>query len=99
MPTSVTWNETTMDIAGSKMHLTRGGSGRPLLILHGTSDTNVPYLQSIRLLDELLRHGKGGLVSFMTYPGEFHYYASEHVLRDVWHRVADFFDTHLKGRA
>jgi dipeptidyl aminopeptidase/acylaminoacyl peptidase len=70
---------------------------RPLLVLHGTADTNVPYLQSVRLVDELLKKGKGGLLSFMTYPGEFHYYASEHVLRDVWHRVESFFDAHLKA--
>jgi dipeptidyl aminopeptidase/acylaminoacyl peptidase len=72
---------------------------RPLLVLHGTSDVNVPYLHSVRLIDELLKKGKGGLVSFMTYPGEFHYFTREHVLRDAWHRVEDFFDEHLKGTA
>jgi dipeptidyl aminopeptidase/acylaminoacyl peptidase len=70
---------------------------RPLLVLHGTSDVNVPYLHSVRLIDELLKKGKGGLVSFMTYPGEFHYFTREHVLRDAWNRVEDFFDEHLKG--
>ena len=69
---------------------------RPLLVLHGTSDVNVPYLHSVRLIDELLKKGKGDLVSFMTYPGEFHYFTREHVLRDAWHRVEDFFDEHLK---
>jgi len=68
---------------------------RPLLILHGTSDVNVPYLHSVRLIDELLKKGKGGLVSFMTYPGEFHYFTREHVLRDAWHRVEAFFDANL----
>ncbi len=72
---------------------------RPLLVLHGTSDVNVPYLHSVRLIDELLKKGKGDLVSFMTYPGEFHYFTREHVLRDAWHRVEDFFDANLKGRA
>ncbi len=62
---------------------------RPLLVLHGTSDVNVPYLHSVRLIDELLKKGKGGLISFMTYPGEFHYFTREHVLRDAWHRVDD----------
>jgi dipeptidyl aminopeptidase/acylaminoacyl peptidase len=69
---------------------------RPLLILHGTADVNVPYLHSVRLLDELMKKGKGGLVSFMTYPGEFHYFTREHVLRDAWHRVEEFFDRNLK---
>ena len=70
---------------------------RPLLVLHGTSDVNVPYLHSVRLIDELLKKGKGDLVSFMSYPGEFHYFTREHVLRDAWHRVEDFFDANLKG--
>jgi dipeptidyl aminopeptidase/acylaminoacyl peptidase len=69
---------------------------RPLLVLHGTSDVNVPYLHSVRLIDELLKKGKGDLVSFMTYPGEFHYFTREHVLRDAWHRVDDFFSANLK---
>ena len=72
---------------------------RPLLVLHGTSDVNVPYLHSVRLIDELMKVGKGGLVSFMTYPGEFHYFTREHVLRDAWHRVADFFDANLKPKS
>ena len=71
----------------------------PLLVLHGTSDVNVPYLHSVRLIDELMKKGKGRLVSFMTYPGEFHYFTREHVLRDAWHRVDEFFAAHLNGAA
>ncbi len=69
---------------------------RPLLVLHGTADVNVPYLHSVRLIDELLKKGKGDLVQFMTYPGEFHYFTREHVLRDAWNRVGAFFDLHLR---
>jgi dipeptidyl aminopeptidase/acylaminoacyl peptidase len=76
---------------------------RPLLVLHGTADVNVPYLHSVRLIDELLKKKKGPLVEFMTYPGEFHYFTREHVLKDAWTRVEAFFDKHLKqgmpGRA
>jgi dipeptidyl aminopeptidase/acylaminoacyl peptidase len=68
----------------------------PLLVLHGTSDVNVPYLHSVRLIDEALKKGKGDLISFMTYPGEFHYFTRAHVLRDAWHRVDAFFDEHLR---
>jgi hypothetical protein len=39
----------------------------------------------------------GNLVTFMMYPGEFHYFAREHVLRDAWHRVDDFFALHQRG--
>jgi dipeptidyl aminopeptidase/acylaminoacyl peptidase len=70
---------------------------RPLLVLHGTADVNVPYLHSVRLLDEAMKKGKSHLVTFMAYPGEFHYFTREHVLRDAWHRVEDFFDANLKG--
>jgi dipeptidyl aminopeptidase/acylaminoacyl peptidase len=68
----------------------------PLLILHGTADVNVPYIHSVKLLDEVMKNGKGDLVSFMAYPGEFHYFTREHVLRDAWHRVERFWDAHLK---
>jgi dipeptidyl aminopeptidase/acylaminoacyl peptidase len=68
---------------------------RPLLILHGTADVNVPFLESVWLMDEALKKHKGSLVSFMIYPGEFHYFSREHVLRDAWHRVDDFFDANL----
>ena len=69
---------------------------RPLLVLHGTADVNVPYLHSVRLVDEMMKKGKGNLVEFMMYPGEFHYFTREHVLRDAWTRVEQFFKKHLK---
>jgi dipeptidyl aminopeptidase/acylaminoacyl peptidase len=71
---------------------------RPLLVLHGTSDVNVPYLESVWLIDAALKKGKGPLVSFMMYPGEFHYFSREHVLDDAWHRVDNFFAYHLQGK-
>ncbi len=67
-----------------------------LAVLHGTSDVNVPSLHSVRVIDELPKPGTGDLVSFMTYPGEFHDFTRAHVLRDAWHRVEDFFDENLK---
>jgi dipeptidyl aminopeptidase/acylaminoacyl peptidase len=69
----------------------------PLLVLHGTADVNVPYLHSVRLLDEAMKKNKSHLVEFMTYPGEFHYFTREHVLRDAWRRVDEFFASHLKS--
>jgi dipeptidyl aminopeptidase/acylaminoacyl peptidase len=69
---------------------------RPLLVLHGTADVNVPYLHSVRLIDAALKSNKGPLVEFMTYPGEFHYFTREHVLRDAWTRVDTFFAKWLK---
>jgi dipeptidyl aminopeptidase/acylaminoacyl peptidase len=68
---------------------------RPLLVLHGTADVNVPYVESLRLVDAVLRAGKD--VDFITYPGEYHYFHRAHVLRDAWTRVERFFDDHLRS--
>jgi dipeptidyl aminopeptidase/acylaminoacyl peptidase len=73
-----------------------GQLARPLLVLHGTADVNVPFLESVWLVDEALKKNKGDLVEFMIYPGEFHYFRREHVLRDAWNRVDTFFALHLK---
>jgi dipeptidyl aminopeptidase/acylaminoacyl peptidase len=67
---------------------------RPLMVLGSTADTNVPYEQTVRLVDQLLKAGKD--FEFMMYPGEFHYFHREHVLRDAWRRVERFFNTHLR---
>jgi dipeptidyl aminopeptidase/acylaminoacyl peptidase len=68
---------------------------RPLLILHGTADVNVPFIESVRLIDEALKAQKGKLIDFMMYPGEFHYFSREQVLGDAWRRVDEFFATTL----
>ena len=62
MPTSVTWNDTAMTIAGSKLHLTRGGSGRPVLVLHhdiGTPE-RLPFYDALaQNFDVLIPHHPG----------------------------------------
>jgi len=67
----------------------------PLLVLHGTADVNVPFLHSVLLIDHLLKAGKGNLVQFMVYPGEFHYFDRSFVVRDAWQRVDQFFRDNL----
>ncbi len=67
---------------------------RPLLVLHGTADVNVPFLESVKLVDTLTKEGKD--FDFVVYPGEFHYFHREHVLRDFFRRVASFFDRNLR---
>jgi dipeptidyl aminopeptidase/acylaminoacyl peptidase len=88
-------NPKVYDNASPISHIDR--LARPLLVLHGTSDVNVPFLESVWLMDEALKKHKGNLVDFMIYPGEFHYFSREHVLRDAWHRVDRFFATNLSG--
>jgi dipeptidyl aminopeptidase/acylaminoacyl peptidase len=67
---------------------------RPLLILHGTADTNVAFHDTLTLIDSLLKLGK----PFETaiYPGEPHFFRRAHVLRDAWRRAEAFFDQHLR---
>ena len=67
---------------------------RPLLVLHGTADVNVPFTESVRLVDALTKRGKD--YEFVMYPGEFHYFHRAHILRDAWTRVESFFDEHLR---
>jgi dipeptidyl aminopeptidase/acylaminoacyl peptidase len=86
-------NPKVYDNASPISHLDR--LQRPLLVLHGTADINVPYLQSVRLIDSALKLHKGDLVDFMMYPGEFHYFDREPVLRDAWRRVDEFFRKNL----
>jgi dipeptidyl aminopeptidase/acylaminoacyl peptidase len=68
---------------------------RPLMILAGTADVNVPYLESVRLVDVMLKNGQD--IEFMMYPREFHYFTRAHVLRDAWKRVEKFYDRHLRA--
>lgn len=68
---------------------------RPLLILAGTADVNVPFWETTLLLDSILKDGKGSLVQFRMYPGEFHYFDRAFVLNDAWSHVDEFFRAHL----
>jgi dipeptidyl aminopeptidase/acylaminoacyl peptidase len=68
----------------------------PLLVLAGTADVNVPFVESALLIDHLLKAGKGSLTTFMMYPGEFHYFDRSFVVRDAWKRVDDFFKANLQ---
>jgi len=47
-------------------------------------------------MDHLLKAGKGNLVDFMVYPGEFHYFDRSFVVRDAWQRVDAFFKQNLR---
>jgi len=67
----------------------------PLLVLGGTADVNVPFVETALLIDHLLKAGKGDLTTFMMYPGEFHYFDRSFVVRDAWHRVDAFFRENL----
>lgn len=67
---------------------------RPLMILQGTNDTNVPFWESLTVIDQLVKLGKP--FELGIYPGEIHFFRRAYVLRDAWRRSEDFFDTYLK---
>jgi dienelactone hydrolase len=67
---------------------------RPLLILQGTNDTNVPVWETLAVIDTLEKLGKPFDMAF--YPGEIHFFRRAFVLRDAWRRSEAFFDEYLK---
>jgi dipeptidyl aminopeptidase/acylaminoacyl peptidase len=63
---------------------------RPLLILQGTNDANVPFWETLKVIDNLEKLGKPFDMAF--YPGEIHFFRRAYVLRDAWRRSVAFFD-------
>ena len=68
---------------------------RPLLVLQGTNDRNVSFIDSLRLFDKLIKLGKP--FESQIYPGEIHFFRRDIVLRDAWKRAEEFFDRELKN--
>jgi dipeptidyl aminopeptidase/acylaminoacyl peptidase len=66
---------------------------RPLMILQGTNDTNVPLWETLKVVDRLEKLGKPFDMAF--YPGEIHFFRRAYVLRDAWRRSDTFFYQHL----
>lgn len=67
---------------------------RPLMILQGTNDTNVPFWETLTVIDALEKLGKP--FDMAIYPGEIHFFRRAYVLRDAWIRSEAFFDKYLK---
>ena len=63
---------------------------RPLLILQGTNDANVPLWESLKVIDSLEKLGKP--FDMAIYPGEIHFFRRAFVLKDAWKRSESFFD-------
>jgi pimeloyl-ACP methyl ester carboxylesterase len=62
MATGTGWSETAVEVAGSKLHLARAGSGRPVLVLHhdiGSPDRLAFYDQLAAHFDVLVPHHPG----------------------------------------
>lgn len=67
----------------------------PFLILHGTEDGAVDWMQGLEYYNMARRLGKE--VIFLSYPGEGHHLSRKENRIDFQIRMMQFFDHHLKG--
>ena len=65
------------------------------MVLHGTDDPNVSVLQSLRLVDELLRRGKR--FEFEIYPGELHFFTRAASWVDAFGKMERFFEVEMNA--
>ena len=68
----------------------------PLLILHGTADGSVDWLQGIEFYNALRFNGKN--VILLSYPGEGHHLRKLENQIDFQERQMQFIDHYLKGK-
>lgn len=69
---------------------------RPLLILHGMVDDNVPVQDSVQLIERLIELGKTDYFEVMFYPSENHGFVKAESWADEYERILRFFEMHLK---
>lgn len=67
----------------------------PFLILHGTADGAVDWVQGLEYFNAARRNGKQ--VILLSYPDEPHHLAKKENQKDFQVRMKQFFDTYLKG--
>ena len=69
----------------------------PVMTLQGTNDTNVTILQSIKLIDDLLKRRR--TFEFELYPGEVHFFGRRTSWVDAFGKMEAFFDRYLQAGA
>ena len=67
----------------------------PFLLLHGTEDGSVDWIESLEYYNAARRLGKK--VIFLSYSGEPHHLSKEENQKDFQIRMKQFFDHYLKG--
>ncbi|MHB8095945.1 MAG: S9 family peptidase [Candidatus Aminicenantales bacterium] len=67
----------------------------PFLLLHGTIDGSVDWIESLEYYNAARRLGKE--VIFLSYPGEDHHLAREENQKDFLLKMKQYFDRYLKG--
>ncbi len=70
---------------------------KPLLILHGLVDDNVPAQDSMQLIEKLVRLEKTPYFDAMIYPAENHGFTRPTSWTDEYTRILTFFEKHLKN--
>ena len=68
---------------------------RPLLVIHGTADDNVYFVNSLKLADALNRANRPW--TFLPLPGQTHIVSAPEQVRQVYGRALDFFHRELGG--
>jgi dipeptidyl aminopeptidase/acylaminoacyl peptidase len=68
----------------------------PFMLLHGTEDGSVDWIQSLEYYNAARYLGKE--VIFLSYPGEPHHLAKEENQKDFQLRMKNYFDHYLKGK-
>ena len=68
----------------------------PFMLLHGTEDGSVDWIQSLEYYNAARYLGKE--VIFLSYPGEPHHLAKEENQKDFQGRMKQYFDHYLKGK-
>ena len=66
----------------------------PVLIFHGTGDTNTPYAWSVR--SAALLRAAGAAVTFVSPPGENHLFSDSAWRTGIARQMLAFFDLHVK---
>ncbi len=70
---------------------------KPLLILHGLVDDNVPAQDSIQMIEKLMRLEKTRYFDAMLYPSENHGFQRPTSWADEYERILAFFERNLKN--
>jgi hypothetical protein len=81
-------------VSQSPIHHT-GDITTPFLILHGTADGSVDWMQGLEYYGMARRMGKN--VIFLSYPDEGHHLSRKENRIDFQIRMMQYFDHHLKG--
>ncbi|MHB1224135.1 MAG: prolyl oligopeptidase family serine peptidase [Gemmatimonadaceae bacterium] len=87
------WSAHELYESQSPVHQVQG-IRTPFLILHGTADGAVDWLQGVELYTAARRFGKE--VVLLSYPGENHHLARKENTKDFQLRMKQWFDHYLK---